>query len=65
MLKLSKCHFLCQSIEFLGHVIIPASVGPNPKQFIAIKELPTTQTLSQVRMTISQLNVLVSLVSSP
>ena len=48
-LKPSKCHFLWQNVEFLGHVITPIWVGPNPKQVVDVQELPLPQNVSQVR----------------
>ena len=48
-LKPSKCHFLCQNVEFLGHVITPTGVGPNPKQVVAVKKFPLPQNVSQVQ----------------
>ena len=48
-LKPSKCHFLQQNVEFLGHLITPTGIGPNPKQIVAVKEFPIPQNLSQVR----------------
>jgi len=48
-LKPSKCHFIRQSVEFLGHVITPSGVGPNTKEVVAVKEFPIPQSVSQVR----------------
>ena len=28
-----KCHFLRQSLKYLGHIITPSGLKPNPKQF--------------------------------
>ena len=48
-LKPSKCHFLRQSVEFLGHMITPAGIRPNPKQVMAVREFLIPQSVSQVR----------------
>ena len=40
-LKLSKCHFLRQSVEYLGYLIIPEGLKPNPAQVVAVREFPT------------------------
>ena len=48
-LKPSKCHFLRQSAEFLGHMITPAGIRPNPKQVMAVREFLIPQSVSQVR----------------
>lgn len=39
-LKPSKCHFLRQSLEYLGHIITPRGLKPNPKQLEAVQEFP-------------------------
>ena len=48
-LKPSKCHFLRESVEYLGHVIIPQDLRPNPKQVKAVVEIPVPQTVTNVR----------------
>lgn len=48
-LKLMKCHFLRQSIEYLGHVITPVGLKPNSKQVAAVEEFPIPENISQVR----------------
>ena len=35
-LKPDKCHFLKKEIEYLGHIITPQGVMPNPKLLHAI-----------------------------
>ena len=30
-LKPSKCKFLCQSVKYLGHVLTPLGIHPNPE----------------------------------
>ena len=48
-LKPSKCHFISQSVEYLGHLITPQGISPNPNQVSAIKEFPTPKSLKEVR----------------
>ena len=48
-LKPSKCHFLRESVEYLGHVITPQGLEPNPKQVKAVVEFPAPQTVTNVR----------------
>ena len=35
-LKPSKCHFLRESVEYLGHLITPQGLKPNPEQVKAV-----------------------------
>ena len=39
-LKPKKCHFVRQSIEYLGHVITPEGLLPNPHQAEAVRSFP-------------------------
>ena len=48
-LKPSKCHFVRQSVEFLGHILTPEGLQPNPKQVAAVQEFPVPQNVHEVR----------------
>ena len=48
-LKPTKCHFIRQTVEYLGHVITPEGLKPNPKQVSAIRDYPASTSVSQVR----------------
>ena len=48
-LKPTKCHFIRQAVEYLGHVITPDGLKPNPKQVSAIQDYPAPGSVSQVR----------------
>ena len=48
-LKPVKCHFLRQSIEYLGHVITPDGLKPSSKQVAAVHEFPVPENVTQVR----------------
>jgi len=48
-LKLKKCHFIRQEVEYLGHVITPQGLRPNPKQVSAVQEFPVPESVTQVR----------------
>ena len=48
-LKPSKCHFLRESVEYLGHLITPEGLKPNPKQVKAVVEFPVPESVTNVR----------------
>ena len=48
-LKPSKCHFGCQKVNFLGHVVTAEGVHPDPQKVSAVKEFPVPRNVKQVR----------------
>ena len=48
-LKPVKCRFASKEVEYLGHVITPDGLQPNPKLVSAVKEFPTPRSLPEVR----------------
>ena len=48
-LKPSKCHFICQEVEYLGHLITPSGIHPNPNRVKAVQEFPVPQSVREVR----------------
>ena len=48
-LKPSKCHFVCQQVEYLGHLITPRGLLPNPKKVGAVVDFPVPTSVTQVR----------------
>ena len=48
-LKPTKCHFIRQSVDYLGHVLTPAGLKTNAKQTQAVREFPVPGNLTQVR----------------
>jgi len=44
-LKSTKCYFIRQSVEFLGHVITPSGLKPNPRQIAAVHDFPEPTSL--------------------
>ena len=48
-LKPTKCHFLRQEVEYLGHVITPQGLKPNPNQVRAVLEFPVPESVTTVR----------------
>lgn len=47
-LKLSKCHFLQESVEYLGHLITPQGLKLNPKQVKAVVDFPLPESVTNV-----------------
>jgi len=47
--KLSKCTFLTQSIEYLGHVISKNGIQVNPKKIEAVKNWEAPENMKQVQ----------------
>jgi hypothetical protein len=48
-LKASKCHFLCEQVEYLGHLITPRGLLPNPNKVRAVTKYPAPSSVTQVR----------------
>lgn len=48
-IQLDKSEFLCKSVEFLGHIITPEGVKPNPKKIEAIKKFPIPKTPKEIK----------------
>ena len=48
-LKPSKCHFIRQSVEYLGYIITPEGLKPNPRLTMAVSKFPIPESVSQVR----------------
>ncbi|WP_316399456.1 reverse transcriptase family protein [Bradyrhizobium sp. 33ap4] len=47
-LKPAKCHFGYQELKFLGHVITPKGVLPDPDKTKAVANFPTPQSKSRI-----------------
>ena len=43
-----KCHFICKQVEYLGHLITPHGLQPNPSRVRAVTEFPVPTTVTQV-----------------
>ena len=48
-LKPIKCRFICQEVEYLGHIVTPKGLKPNTRNLIAVKEFPAPSNLKQLR----------------
>ena len=43
-----KCHFFRQSVEYLGYLITPQGLKPNPRQVSAVLEFPVPKSVTKV-----------------
>ena len=48
-IKSAKCQFLCDSIEYLGHVFDKSGVHPNPNKLRSILDAPNPKDVKQVQ----------------
>ncbi len=48
-LKLSKCAFVRQEVEYLGHVLTPEGLKTNPKLVESVADFPTPRDLKELR----------------
>ena len=44
-----KCSFVKQKVEYLGHVVTPEGVSPNPDKVRVVQEFPTPTNLKKLR----------------
>ena len=47
-----KCRFGLNEIDYLGYIVTPSGVKPNPKKIQAIKALERPKTVTEVRQLI-------------
>lgn len=48
-IQLDKCEFFKKEVEFLGHVITPSGILPNPQKIRAIENYPIPNTTKQIK----------------
>ena len=48
-LKPSKCHFVRREVQYLGHVITPEGLKPNPDHVAAVRNFPVPQNTREIR----------------
>lgn len=48
-IQLDKSEFLRQNVEFLGHVITPNGIKPNPNKIKAIEKFPIPTTAKEIK----------------
>ena len=47
-LKPAKCHFVRSEVEYLGHIVTPSGLKPNPNLVSTVKEFPTPSNVREV-----------------
>ena len=45
----AKCRFVCDEVEYLGHLITPAGLKPSERNLIAVREFPVPTNLKHLR----------------
>ena len=55
-LKAKKCKFATKEMEFLGHLITPEGIKPNPKKIEVINSLPAPTTVKLVQQFLGMAN---------
>ena len=45
----SKCHFLQNKVNFLGHIVSTEGVSPDPSKISIVKEWPTPKSVKEVQ----------------
>ena len=48
-LKPSKCHFIREEVEYLGHFITPHGLQTNPRLTSAVSDFPQSRNLTELR----------------
>ncbi len=48
-LKLSKCVFCANSVEYLGHIVSSEGIKPDPKKLLRVKDMKQLANVSEVR----------------
>ena len=48
-LKPSKCHFVRKQVEYLGHILTPDGLKPNPTLVQAVREFPVPTSVTELR----------------
>jgi hypothetical protein len=56
-LKLKKCHFFSDTVEYLGHVIRPGRLGVAEKNTTALRTAPLPRTQTEIRSFLGLCNV--------
>ena len=46
-IKLSKCTFLHNEVQYLGHIVSEHGIKPDPKKLVSIEKFPTPKNVEQ------------------
>jgi len=52
-LKPCKCHFFCQSIQYLGQFITPSGFQPKPNRISVVQDFPQPSSTKEVKGLVS------------
>ena len=55
-MKLNKCHFMQESVEYLGHIVDSTGIRATPEKVAAIAQAPAPQNVAQLRSFLGLLN---------
>ena len=55
-LKKSKCNFLAESVEYLGHVISGKGLHPTKAKVLAVQNAPVPQNITQLKSFLGLIN---------
>jgi Reverse transcriptase (RNA-dependent DNA polymerase). len=55
-IKAKKCHFAVQRVEYLGHIITPQGIEPQPQKVSSILQIASPKTPKQLRQFIGMVN---------
>ena len=47
-LKPAKCHFICQTVEYLGHIITLEEIPPHSQKLAAVRDYPVPMSVMEV-----------------
>lgn len=48
-IQLDKSEFLCKEVAFLGHLITPEGIKPNPSKIEAVQKFPIPKTIKEIK----------------
>ena len=55
-LKPAKCKLFCEQVLYLGHVILPAGVSPDPAKLRVLADWPLPTTVGELQSSLSFVN---------
>src|SRR3954462_3135136 len=48
LLKTKKCHFCCEEVKYLGHIVGRGAIRPNPEKVKVIKECQVPRNVAEI-----------------